>query len=343
VQLAWDEGRRVVVVDTLAVPLAGLRDLLGLHGPVKIVHDVAFDARLLAEGGVELGNVHDTAIAARMLGRTATGLATLLEAELGLRITKEMQQHDWRLRPIDATMLAYLAADVAHLEALELKLWSAVVERGIEDEVLEETRYRIASAVSAARAPSTDPPYVRIKGVDRLPERELAILRAVAQIREREAERRDVPPYRVASNDALLAVARARPTSPAAVARIRGIGTSSPDARAFVAELARAVSSAEQTLPESERARFERPRVPAAVAKGRREREARLSAWRRAAAKRRGVDEQVVLPGHCAKDAVEHDITTLEDLARVPGIGEFRVKRDGEDILRALRGEGQTT
>src|SRR5579862_9482477 len=48
VQLAWDGGERIAVVDVLAAPLAPLARLLGPDGPVKIVHDVAFDARLLA-------------------------------------------------------------------------------------------------------------------------------------------------------------------------------------------------------------------------------------------------------------------------------------------------------
>ena len=61
-------AEHVAVVDTLTAPVAGLGRLLGVDGPTKIVHDVAFDARLLAECGVELGNVHDTAIAAHMLG-----------------------------------------------------------------------------------------------------------------------------------------------------------------------------------------------------------------------------------------------------------------------------------
>jgi len=93
VQLAWDAGR-VAVVDTLAVSLRGLAGLLGAGGPVKIVHDVAFDARLLAEVEIQLGNVHDTALAARMLGRAATGLASLLESDLGVHIAKDMQRHD---------------------------------------------------------------------------------------------------------------------------------------------------------------------------------------------------------------------------------------------------------
>jgi ribonuclease D len=338
-QLAWQSAGQIALVDTLAVPVSGLAGLLGSGGPTKIVHDVAFDARLLAENGVELGNVHDTAIAARMLGRAATGLASLLASELGLTIGKEMQHHDWRLRPLDGAMLQYLAADVAHLEALEDVLWRQVTEAGIEAEVLEETGYRIASAVAAARAPRSTPAYARIKGVAALPVRDRAVLRVLAELREGEAQRRDVPPYRVITNEALIALARARPRTVAEVARMRGVSTSTAAARAFVEELARGIAAAGETLPEEDRALFEKPRLPAAEAKARREREVRLLSWRRAEAKRRGVDEQVVLPGHCAKDVVEEDLTTLDQLARVPGIGAFRVTRDGEAMLRALHEE----
>lgn len=338
IQLAWDGGQ-VVVIDTLAVPLRGLSDLLGPGGPLKIVHDVAFDARLLAEVDIQLGNVHDTALAARMLGRTATGLASLLESELGVHIAKEMQRHDWRERPLDERMLAYLGQDVTYLAALDDELWGEVVDRGIAQEVLEETRYRLASAVEAVRSPDTSPPYTRVKGVERLAERELAVLRVVAELREREAARRDVPPHRVASNDALLAIAKERPRTAPQVARIRGMPRDVPDAVAFAEEIAAAVRQAGATLPPEERARFERPRAPAAVARARREREGRLLAWRREEAKRRGVDEQVVLPGHCVKDAVELQPGTPDELRRVPGIGAFRVERYGQAIAGALRGD----
>jgi ribonuclease D len=343
VQLAWQSAEQVAVVDALTAPLDGLGQLLGVDGPTKIVHDVAFDARLLAEVGVELGNVHDTAIAAHMLGRAATGLASLLASELGVQISKAMQHHDWRLRPLDDGMLTYLATDVAHLEALERVLWREVTERGVEDEVLEETRYRLSTAAAGARAPQDGPAYARMKGIARLPERDRAALRVLAELREHEAERRDVPPYRVASNETLIALAHARPATPGEVARMRGMANASPEARAFVDEVARGLASAGETLPEDERALFERPQMPAATAKARREREVRLLGWRRAEAKRRGVNEQVVLPGHCAKEAVDGDIVGLEDLSRVRGIGAFRVHRDGDAIVRALRGEEVAT
>ena len=339
VQLAWDDGATVAVVDTLATSIGLLGELLGPGAPVKIVHDLAFDARLLAERGIELANVHDTAVMARMLSRAATGLATLLDLELGVHIGKTMQHHDWRIRPLDDEMLGYLAADVTHLEALERKLWTEASERGITDAVQEETRYRVASAVAAARSPNVTPPYARVKGTGRLSERELAALRVVAERRECEAERRDVPPHKVASAEALIAIARARPTTLDELDRIRGLSTATPEGRAFAAALLPALQSAADVIPEDERVYFEPPRISAVEARLRRQRETRLIAWRRAEAKRRGVDEQVVLPGHCLKDAVDRGAQSVDELSRVSGIGAFRVRDDGDAIVHALRGE----
>src|ERR1700722_2181779 len=158
-QMAWDAGRSIAIVDPLASSMTPLAGLLGAAGPIKIVHDVAFDARILAESGVALANVHDTAIAARMLGRAATGLASLLESELGIRVSKALQQHDWRIRPIDDAMMTYLSEDVRHLEALDAHLWAELIDRGIEDAVLEETRYRLACAAASVDEPRTDLPY----------------------------------------------------------------------------------------------------------------------------------------------------------------------------------------
>jgi ribonuclease D len=341
VQLAWNGGERIAIVDALATPLAPLAAVLGASTPVKIVHDVAFDARLLAEAGIVLGGVHDTAIAARMLARPATGLAALLSSELGVSISKALQHHDWRLRPLDAAMLDYLALDVRHLETLAGKLWLEVRARGIEPEVLEETQYRIASAAASAAlpAPPYEAAYLRIKGTDRLSDRQLATLRAVAAVREREGEARDVPVHQVASAEAMLALVRAHPATLAEVARVRGFSLATPGAVAFAKALVQAITGADDTLPADERAHFHPVPPPAALLRTRRERENRLIAWRRAEAKLRTVDEQVVLPGHCLKHAAYTDVDTLEGLAHVPGIGAFRVERDGSTILRALAGE----
>jgi ribonuclease D len=338
VQIAWDGA--IAVVDVIALPVAALSPLLGAGGPLKIVHDVAFDARLLAEHGIALGPVRDTAIAARMLGRTSTGLASLLAAELGIPISKALQSHDWRLRPIDPAMMEYLGEDVRHLDALERRLWAEVGARGVAEAVTEETAYRVDCAIAAANAAPT-PGYLRLKGAERLSARELAALRAVFDVRERAAAARDVPPYRVVAHEGLVELARGRPATAAAVARVRGV-PSDAASQALREALAAALSAAPETLPDDESPR-RRERPPMAIVQERRAREARLVAWRRDEAKKRGVDEQAVLPGHCLQDAVDMDAKTREELARVPGIGTFRVHADGDAILKALSRPSEET
>jgi len=125
IQIGFDGT--VAVVDPLAPELEGhlepLRLLFSASGPVKVIHDVGFDARLLADAGLSLGNVHDTALLAQWLGRASTGLAGLAMSELGVTLDKSLQAQNWSARPLTERSLRYLAADVAHLFALDDRLW----------------------------------------------------------------------------------------------------------------------------------------------------------------------------------------------------------------------------
>ena len=335
IQLACDG--EVIVVDSLATSLAPLGDLLSSPHTEKIVHDVAFDARILAEAGVRLANARDTSIAARMLTRPATGLAALLESELGVHIDKKMQQHDWAERPLTAAMVTYLAGDVLHLSELADRLFGEVTERGIAEEVEEETRYRLAQAIAAAGAEDPRPPYVRLKGIDRVPPEELPILRHLANIRERLSAELDVPPYKVLGPDVLFAIAKAKPTSIDELAQIRG-AMGGRRARSIANDLLDAVTVGieDGAIPDEDRVWFEKPRIPGPVVRARRAREQRLSKWRKDEAKRRGVDEQVILPGHCLQGLADLEDATLEGIAQVPGIGAFRAERDGAALVAVL-------
>jgi ribonuclease D len=336
----------IAIVDTIATPLGPLAEILGSAGPVKIIHDVSFDARILASAGLSLGNVHDTSIAARLVGRTATGLATLARAELGIEIDKELQHHDWRERPLLARHLEYLARDVAHLEALADVLWREVNEREIEAEVLEETRYRIANAAAAAREPERPTAYADAKGFDRLAPLERAVFRRVWRVRETAAEELDVPAARLIATEALMALSRSRPRTAEALAKARlpreRAGALAP---ALLDAIARGIDDGD--LPPDEKASIDVPRPPREVIARRRAREAALTAWRKAEAKRRGVDEQVVLPGHCLKALAEAETMELGSIRATPGFGECRA-RYVEEIASALergqeqgRGQGQ--
>ncbi|MEJ7731762.1 MAG: ribonuclease D [Polyangiaceae bacterium] len=300
-QLAFREGARgtpeermvVAIVDALAVPVSGLTSLFAA-GPVQVLHDLTFDARLLGEAGAPLGQVRDTSVAARLLGRTSTGLAALLAEELGVHVEKRFQQHDWARRPLGEEHLRYLAGDVAHLLELDARLAAALVDKDLVDEADAECRYKLQTATLPPR--DARPAYVRIKGASALDAVGRAVLRRLVEARETAAARADVPPFKVVGNDVLLELARRRPGDAAGVSAVRGAasGRAASRVRAWVEAIVAGMRDGE--VPAADRVHFEPQRVDRAQLARRRARESQISAWRRREAKARGVDEQAVLP-----------------------------------------------
>jgi ribonuclease D len=337
VQLAWQEGdaTEIAVVDTLAVDPAPLGPLLDGSGPIKVLHDFTFDVKLLAEAGVELANVRDTSVLARMLGRKATGLASLLSSELGITVPKELQQHDWSRRPLRDAELAYLASDVCHLAALYDKLSLEARALDIEEEVLDECAFKRESALAPPR--EKRPAYLRIKGTEALDASSLAVLRRLVMEREAIAELWDTPPFKVAGNETLLFLAQRKPANLDELRRVkRGI---SPRLAQSADRLLGAIAAglADGTVPASDRAVEARP--DRAVLAARRAREKRLLAWRRAEAKARGLDEQAVMPGHCLAELVALDAADVGGIAAVRGIGMKRCERYGATLQTLLEGD----
>jgi ribonuclease D len=316
VQLATRDA--IAVLDSLQVPVARVAALLSAGGPPKLLHDLAFDARLLAELGVALGPVFDTAIAARFLGVKATGLKSLLASELGIELDKAFQQADWGERPLPEGALPYLADDVRHLGRLAAQLRARLAERDITAEVADECAYALAEA-QRARAPQSA--FSRFPNTRELSPRARARLYALADAREQLAEQRDVPSGRLVPSGLLVSWASEREPSESTLARFLA-----PDEIAVLRE-AFARGDAERDAPDAELARLYAPAPPAALIKLHKRRRALLVAFRERAAAERGVDAQVVLPGHCITDLVHCDALLPELLRDVAGLGERRLER----------------
>ncbi len=333
-QLAWeeDDGVAVAVVDTIATSVRPFAPIFGPDGPVKVLHDLTFDARLLDEHGAPLARVRDTSVTARFLGFQATGLASLLASELGVTIDKHLQQHDWEQRPLTEEQLVYLAGDVYSLLALDDTLGEKARACAIEGEIDAECQYKLATAKNPPR--DGRPGYVRIKGAAALAPASRAVLRRLCRVREEAAESADVPPFKVVGNETLLAIAAKLPASLAALHALPGgaSGRAGPLGQAFLQAVA--LGKLDGDVPEDERAAFQPARLEREEIVKRRAVEAKISAFRRAEAKLRGVDEQVVLPGHCAQDLADAllahpggDPTLAVAVARIPGLGACRIAR----------------
>lgn len=331
-QCALPDGE-VFIFDALALPLHdALGEVLGEGGPVKVLHDLYFDAWLLRGASIALARVVDTSVHARFLGLRETGLATLLSQRFGVVLDKKFQQYDWAKRPLDEPLQDYLAGDVRHLHDLHRELDADARARLITSEVEEETGYALRRALRDADDERL--PYAKVKGRHGLDAVGRAVLKRLAAARESLAELRDLPSGRVLSNAALVDVARRRPRSNERLKAMVQGGLRDDDSLAVWMAAVRD-GEADGDVPPDERHYFESERggMDGAL---RRRREVALQKWRAETATARGIDPQVVLPGHCLDAIAGVDVRGADDLRRIDGVGEVRVLRDGDAIAACL-------
>ncbi len=331
-QCALPDGE-VFIFDALALPLHdALGEVLGEGGPVKVLHDLYFDAWLLRGASIALARVVDTSVHARFLGLRETGLATLLSQRFGVVLDKKFQQYDWAKRPLDEPLQDYLAGDVRHLHDLHRELDADARARLITSEVEEETGYALRRALRDADDERL--PYAKVKGRHGLDAVGRAVLKRLAAARESLAELRDLPSGRVLSNAALVDVARRRPRSNERLKVMVQGGLRDDDSLAVWMAAVRD-GEADGDVPPDERHYFESERggMDGAL---RRRREVALQKWRAETATARGIDPQVVLPGHCLDAIAGADVRGADDLRRIDGVGEVRVLRDGDAIAACL-------
>jgi len=207
IQVSADE--RHALIDPLAIDAGALRPLWDVVGDPEVpvlMHGADYDIRVLdRDYGARVRGLEDTQIMAQLLGESKTGLAALLERDVGVTLDKKHQRADWGRRPLGRELREYAAADTAYLERLAAGLrqrletldrWSWAEE---EFRRLEQVRY--------AEPATDDRAFERLKGVGRL--RGAARDRAFTlyEWREDVARRLDLPPFKVLGNRPLLELA----------------------------------------------------------------------------------------------------------------------------------------
>jgi len=230
-----------VVVDPLAVDPRPLGEVL-CDGREVVLHGADYDVRCLhREYGWRMPRLFDTMAAARRLGRTGVGLAALVEARFGVRLSKSFQRSDWGRRPLAADQLAYAALDTHFLLELRDELSGELERTGKLEEARKEFE-RIAGVEFRERV--FDPEaWRRMRGARDLDPRGRAVLRALFLAREERARALDRPPFKVLGDEALLEVAKRRPRTVEELATVRGV--TPPVLRKLGEAMLRAVSEAE--------------------------------------------------------------------------------------------------
>ena len=281
-----------VIVDALA-----LRQCIGpILGPLfadpsiaKVAHGARGDIEWLQRDfGVCVVNLFDTGLACRALGRLA-GLAPLLADISGVTADKRWQLADWRTRPLPRAALDYARADTHYLlhVADELRRalltagddiapsWSApplrpgAEEAGALGAVLEASRRLCLTLYTPpAWSPASALETACRAGLKR-DSVAASVFVALSDWRDAAARAADESVGFIAPKALLVKLARAAPTTPAALAAVAGGSASLVMARSgdVVAAVAAAVAAAAEADREREAAAAAAaPAAPAAPA-----------------------------------------------------------------------------
>lgn len=330
VQLSSDA--ETALVDPLAVSdLGPVGALMSDPRVEKIFHDADYDLRILdRDYGFRCQRLWDTRVAAQLAGETAFGLGALLEKYFGIRLSKKLQRADWSQRPLTPEMIAYAAADTAHLpqlrDLLEQRLRELSRLAWAEEEFvrLEEVRWTGAS---------DDEAHLQMKGARTLRARERAVLRALWEWRERLAESLDRAPFRVVGNDVLVALARAMPRTPGTLAAAPLMPPTI--ARRHGDELLEAIAAGlavpEQDIPRPERRPRYRPDPEADL------RFQRLRELRARRAPEVGLDPGLIMPNWAMQEIARVAPRTVADLDAMTEIRRWQRDVVGDrEILQAV-------
>jgi len=332
VQLATPDG--VWLIDPLALPdLSPLAPVFAGQAPTVVVHAGDNDlAHLKRRYAFAFRSIFDTSIAARFLGGTSLGLDILLETWLDVTLPPSRQRDDWSVRPLTPAQVDYAAADVRHLFALRERLTQELRARGRLHWVEEECA-ALAAQIVPERVIDPDA-YLGVKGARELSPRGLAILRQLWALRDSLARAADRPPFKVLSEDILLAIARTAPRDTASLATLPGVtprvlGRWGP---ALAGALERALALPDADLPQWPHR--PRPRISGAVSR----RVEALRKWRSGAAQGIGLDPGVLLSNRVIAQIAEAAPRTIDQLAAVEGVRRWRADAFGAEIIAALGG-----
>jgi len=317
------------LVDPLAAGLdiAPLGRLFADARVVKVFHAAEYDVMSLKrDAGFQFRNLFDTMWAARILGWKQVGLAAILQERFGVRLDKRWQRHNWGRRPLEHAALTYARLDshyLLNLREIQVRELQALGRTEEAAEVFEQ----LAFVAPASREFHPDD-FWRVKGAGDLPPRSQAVLRELFIFREQEARRRNWPPFKIMSDRTLLALAQARPRRIADLVHLDGMTPRQIEryGEGLLAAVARGAAAPIPHLPQNQPPDYE---VLARYEK--------LRAWRRQVAAGRGVEPDVVVSNAALMAIARRAPRTLQDLAGLEGLGAWKLKTYGEQLLRALR------
>ena len=330
VQVATPDG--VFLIDPLAPgePDQPIWDAMADADVCTVVHALHEEARFcLRRTGRLPGDLFDVQLGAAFNGsHYPIAYDKLVGQELRRSLGPSQSRTDWLQRPLTGPQMRYAADDVRWLLPLRDRLQARMQANQSLGWFQEEMSQRLRELERGGG----EGVWRRLAGSGKLQPRSLAALRELAQWREHEAARADVPLRRVARDDLLIGIAQQRPSNLEELLSLRGGRDLRRQHRTpILRAVQRALDLAEPDLPQRERPqRQPKPKRAALLF---------LEAVLTAACERHRVDPSLVGSSGQLRQLVAWNANGRDPDRRPPLLRGWRAEVCGDALLDALSGQ----
>jgi ribonuclease D len=221
IQIAGSELNGLIDPMAEGIDLKPFFQLMTNEKVLKVFHAARQDIEIMVHlSGKVPHPVFDTQIAAMVCGfGDQVSYEAIVRKLAKVQIDKSSRFTDWSRRPLTEKQLVYALSDVTHLRTVYEGLKIELDTTGREPWLAQEMD--ILTAIETYRTEPEDA-WKRVK-VRLKSKKQLAVLIAVAGLRELEAQEKNVPRSRVIKDDAVAEIATQMPQTKEALGQLRAL------------------------------------------------------------------------------------------------------------------------
>jgi ribonuclease D len=225
-------------------------------------------------------------------------------------------------------MVEYAAMDGRYLIPLARMVETELEVKGrlswVEEECLFLSKVRFTP-------PRQGPLYLRVKGAFLLDRRGLGVLEALLEFREAQAQKADLPPFKVLRNESFLELATKKPLCLEDLETEKILSRRQIDryGTRLLQEIHRAMAIPDEDLPVYPREA--RPDLPSSA----RKRLKALKAWREMRAKNLGMEPGILINNALMNAFALKNPRSLKEMEKIPGLKKWVQDHFGREILAA--------
>jgi ribonuclease D len=253
-----------------------------------------------------------------------------LENLYQVQLNKKFQKADWCRRPLTHQQLYYAQCDTHYLLDLRDHLAAELAKAGRAEEAQET--FAEQSQITLGNNDFDPDGFWSLNGVRRLGRERLAILKALYIFRDEEARRMNRPHFKILGDQTVLDLAQ---SAPRRLEQLYGVpGMSSGQVDRYGRQLLQLIEANRNAPPPPRPKRP--PRLPDAIIR----RYEKLQEWRKQRANRRGVESDVIISRDAMWAIAQANPPTLEALAELNALGDWRFKEYGQELVALLNKSG---